>query len=105
MTTVTPVSRPSWTESLRMCSIQQMLLSRHQNNRKLINFHYFRRRKTGGKEKDRDGIDLAGMQMERWVKVISKYKPTETEIGVLVKDQVGRTNRRNIRKSFCCCST
>ena len=36
--------------------------------------------KNSGKEKDRYGIDLAGMQMTRWVKVLSKYKPTETEI-------------------------
>ena len=37
------------------------------------------------KGKDRDGIDLAGRQMKRWVKVLSKYKPSETEIGVLAK--------------------
>ena len=36
-------------------------------------------------KKDRGGIDLAGMQMKRWVKVLSKYKPMEREIGVLAK--------------------
>ena len=42
-------------------------------------------KKTNEKVKDRYRIDLAGTQMKRWVKVFSKYKPTETEIGVLAK--------------------
>ena len=47
---------------------------------KINKLSLFQTKKNSEKEKDRDGIDLAGTRMKRWVKVLSKYKSTETEI-------------------------
>ena len=56
--------------------------SQHSQINKLSSFQG---NKHSENKKDKDGIDLAGMQMKRWVKVLSKYKPTQAELGVLAK--------------------
>ena len=65
MTTVTPVVRTSWTESLQKNKIKLMVRSGNLSNHKLANLFYSKTQINRKQTKDKDGIDLAGTQMKR----------------------------------------